>query len=50
MEEISVNDCEIETIKFRIIYVLRNLALLSMYGNKLREISTGTFEKINPLS
>ena len=49
-EEICVNDCEIETIKFRAICFLRKLALLSMYGNNVREITLGTFEKMNRLA
>jgi len=48
--EISVNHCEIETIKLRAFSGLLNLALLSMCGNKLREITPHTFEKMNRLT
>jgi hypothetical protein len=47
MEEISVKDCEIGTIKLRTFSGLVNLALLSMCGNKLREITPHTLEKMN---
>ena len=50
LEEMSVNDCEMETIKLRAFSGLRKLALLSMCGNKLREITPGTFEKMNYLA
>ena len=50
LEEISANDCEIETIKLREFSGLVNLALLSMWGNKLREITRHTFEKMNRLA
>ena len=48
-EEICVNDCEIETIKLRAFSGLRNLVLLSMCGNNVREITLGTFQKMNCL-
>jgi hypothetical protein len=50
MEGICVNDWEIETIKLREFCVLRKLALLLLCGNKLREITPGTFEKMNRLA
>ena len=49
-EEISVNDCKIETINLRAFSGLRKLALLSMYGNKVPEITPGTLQKINRLA
>ena len=45
LEEVSFNDSERKTIKLRAFSGLGNLALLSIYGNKLREITPGTFEK-----
>ena len=48
-EEISVNDCEIETIQLRTSSGLRKLALLSMCGNNVREITPRTFEKTKRL-
>jgi Leucine-rich repeat (LRR) protein len=50
LEEICVNGSEIETIKLRAFSGLRKLALLSVCGNKLREITRSTFEKMNSLS
>jgi len=42
-EEISFNDCEIETINLRAFSGLRKLALLWICGNRLREITPRTF-------
>ena len=50
LEEISINDCEIETIKIRAFSGLTKLALLSMCGNKLRKIKQRTFKKMNLLA
>jgi hypothetical protein len=50
LEEVSVNGCEIETINWRAFSGLRKLALLSMCGNRVREITSGTFEKMNRLA
>jgi hypothetical protein len=50
LEEIFVNDCEIETINLREFSELRKLALLSMCGNKLREITPHTIDKMNRLA
>ena len=47
LEEISINDCEMETVKLRAFSGLRKLALLSVCGNKLCEITQCTFEKMN---
>jgi len=47
LEGISVNDCEMETVKLRALSGLRKLALLSVCGNKLCEITQRTFEKMN---
>jgi len=47
LEEISFNDCEIETINLRAFSGLRKLALLSMCCNRLREITPRIFEKMN---
>jgi len=47
LEEISVNGCEMETVKLRAFSGLRELALLSVCGNKLCEITQRTFEKMN---
>jgi Leucine-rich repeat (LRR) protein len=44
LEEISVNDCEIERVNLRAFSGLRKLALLSICGNKLREITPDTFD------
>jgi len=49
LQEISVNDCEIETINLRTFSGLGKLALLSMCCNRLREITPRTFEKMNSL-
>ena len=49
LEEISLNDCEIERIKLRAFSGLRKLALLSVCGNKLCEITPYTFEEMNSL-
>ena len=49
LQEISVNDCEIETINLRAFSGLRKLALHSMCCNRLREITPRTFEKMNSL-
>ena len=50
LEEISVNHCELETIKLRAFSGLVNLTLLSMCGNKLREMTPHTSEKMNRLA
>jgi len=47
LEEISVNDCVMETVKLRTFSGLRKLALLSVCGNKLCEITQHTFQKMN---
>ena len=49
LQEISVNDCEIETINLRTFSGLGKLALLSMCCNRLRETTRRTFEKMNSL-
>jgi hypothetical protein len=49
LEEISVNDCEMEGVKLRAFSGLRELALLSVCGNKLCEITPYTFEEMNRL-
>jgi hypothetical protein len=46
LEEISINDCEIERVKLKAFSGLRKLALPSMCGNTLREITPRTIEKI----
>jgi hypothetical protein len=50
LEEISFKDCEIERVMLRVFSGLRKLALLLLCGNKSREITPGTFEKINRLA
>jgi hypothetical protein len=50
LEEISVNDCEIETIKLGTFSGLRKLALLSVCGNTSREITPRTIEEMNRLA
>jgi hypothetical protein len=50
LEDISINDCEIETIKLRAFSGLRKLALPSIYCNTLREITPRTIEKMNRLA
>ena len=49
LEEIFVNRCEIEIITLRAFSRLVNLALLSMFGKKLREMTPHTFEKMDRL-
>jgi hypothetical protein len=49
LEGISVNKYERERVNLREFNGLRKLALLSVCGNKLREITPGTFETINSL-
>ena len=43
LEEILVNDCEIETIELVAFSELWKLALLSMCGNTVREVTPSTF-------
>jgi hypothetical protein len=50
LEEFFVNECEIETVTLIAISGLRKLALLSICGNKLREIIPRTIEKMNRLA
>jgi len=47
LQGISVNDCEMETVKLRAFSGLRKLALLSVCGNKLCETEQRTFGKMN---
>jgi hypothetical protein len=47
--EIYVNDCEMETVNLRAFCGLRKLAILSMCGNKLREITLLTVQMMNRL-
>jgi hypothetical protein len=47
--EVSVNGCEIETINWRAFSGLRNLALPSLCGNRVRKITPDTLEKMSRL-